>query len=209
MRKSYTQFEVSIYEVKANRADFAGDVRREKWRKYLPFCHRFYWAAPTGLIATDELAEEAGLIAHSDKGWHTVRKPPRRSDIQFDFDILLSVLFACGTEEMKNRNLRDRLNAAKWGQQGWDERASAKAFGKEVAELVRFARQGGAEAIIRERDRYRRGFERLCRRIGVRRKRDQEELLGEGRWADKQLAEAVADFASELQADTLPAEVPQ
>jgi len=197
MRKSYTQFEVAIYEVKANRADFSGDIARGKWRRYLPFCHRFYWAAPAGLIKLEDLEAEVGLIVRSNKGWQTVRKAAFRAEIEFDFDILLSVLFACGTEEGRVRDLRDRLNAARWATEGHEDRVRAKFFGQKIAELVHFARRGGAENIIRERDRYQRGFERVCRRIGLRKKRDQEDLLGEGKWTADCLDKALAAFVED------------
>ena len=46
VKPSYTKFCVSIYECKVSRADFLADVNAGKWRSYLPFCHRLYFACP-------------------------------------------------------------------------------------------------------------------------------------------------------------------
>lgn len=52
-----------IVEVKVARADLMGDA---KWRDYLDYCDRFYWAVTPGLASICEgeefLPEQAGLI---------------------------------------------------------------------------------------------------------------------------------------------------
>lgn len=54
---------LAIVEIKVARSDLLGD---DKWRDYLPYCDRFYWAVPPALSAIlgDErfLPSEAGLI---------------------------------------------------------------------------------------------------------------------------------------------------
>ncbi len=54
---------LTIVEIKVAKADLVGDL---KWRDYLDFCDRFYWAVPPGLagICDDQrfLPGEAGLI---------------------------------------------------------------------------------------------------------------------------------------------------
>ena len=59
MRKSWADFRCIGYEVKVSRHDFARDV---KWRRYLPYCHEFYFVCPAGLIGSDEVPDGAGLI---------------------------------------------------------------------------------------------------------------------------------------------------
>jgi len=49
---------ITAYEVKVSRSDFTGD---DKWPEYLDYCHRFYFACPSGLIAPNELPNEVGL----------------------------------------------------------------------------------------------------------------------------------------------------
>lgn len=61
---------ITIYEVKTNRTDFLNDIQSGKSRKYLPYCHYFYYAAPKGLICLKEIREtynfpEAGLIEYN------------------------------------------------------------------------------------------------------------------------------------------------
>ena len=54
---------LTIVEIKVSRADLLGDG---KWRDYLDYCDRFYWAVPAALAAIcDEerfLPGEAGLL---------------------------------------------------------------------------------------------------------------------------------------------------
>lgn len=59
MRKSWTDWRCIGYEVKVSRSDFTRD---RKWRRYLPYCHEFYFVCPAGLIRTDEVPDGAGLI---------------------------------------------------------------------------------------------------------------------------------------------------
>lgn len=51
--------EIRIFEVKSCRQDFVSD---KKWQKYLPYCTHFAFAAPKGVISTDELPQEIGLL---------------------------------------------------------------------------------------------------------------------------------------------------
>lgn len=56
--------EILIVEVKVSRADLLGDA---KWRDYLDYCDRYFWAVPSGfdldLFDRDSLAPETtGLI---------------------------------------------------------------------------------------------------------------------------------------------------
>lgn len=54
---------VCAFEVKVSRSDF---LRDEKWSEYLPWCNRFYFATPKGLLNDDEKekleGQGAGLI---------------------------------------------------------------------------------------------------------------------------------------------------
>ena len=59
MRKSWINHMIFGYEVKISRSDFLQD---KKWRDYLPYCHKFYFVTPWGLIDKQEIEEPAGLI---------------------------------------------------------------------------------------------------------------------------------------------------
>ncbi len=54
---------LAIVEIKVSRADLLGD---DKWRDYLAYCDRFYWAVPQSLSALLDdahfLPDEAGLL---------------------------------------------------------------------------------------------------------------------------------------------------
>lgn len=62
MARSWAHPAVTAYEIKVSRADFLGD---QKWHKYLDFCNYFYFAAPPGIIAPNELPPEVGLYVTS------------------------------------------------------------------------------------------------------------------------------------------------
>lgn len=59
MKKSWANPLTIGYEIKVSRGDFLQD---SKWHNYLDYCNEFYFAAPPGIIRTDELPPEAGLI---------------------------------------------------------------------------------------------------------------------------------------------------
>lgn len=66
------------YEIKVSRSDF---LRDEKWRGYLPYCNRFYFVAPAGVIKPEEVPEEAGLLLTTTNvtGLLTKKKAPHRN----------------------------------------------------------------------------------------------------------------------------------
>lgn len=50
------------FEFKVSRADFLRDLKSEKWKKYLGYCHTFTWVCPKGLIKKEEVEKPAGLL---------------------------------------------------------------------------------------------------------------------------------------------------
>ncbi len=72
IKPSWTQPCITGYEVKVSRSDFMAD---EKYVGYLPLCHRFYFACPSGLIKPEELHDSIGLIWYkAETGGLTTRK---------------------------------------------------------------------------------------------------------------------------------------
>lgn len=59
IKRTYAAPCLAGIEVKVDHKDF---VRDEKWPGYLPYCHKFYFACPTGLIKPEELTADVGLI---------------------------------------------------------------------------------------------------------------------------------------------------
>lgn len=71
---------VTIVEIKVSKADLRGDM---KWRDYLDYCDRFFWAVPSGfgLDPFDEewfLPETCGLIVADRYDAATLREPALR-----------------------------------------------------------------------------------------------------------------------------------
>jgi hypothetical protein len=64
--------EFLIVEVKSSVADFRGDG---KWREYLPYCDRFYFAVPETFPA-DILPEDCGLMVADGYGAAIRREAP-------------------------------------------------------------------------------------------------------------------------------------
>lgn len=63
------------FEVKAQRSDLLQDIRSEKYKKYLPFCSRFYFAYESGLAKPTEIPKPAGIVERDpETGWKLVRQ---------------------------------------------------------------------------------------------------------------------------------------
>lgn len=94
--KSYTRTNIRVFEVKASRSDLLGDVRREKWEKYLPYCDRLYFALGPGIEWKDLLAHQpVGVMVRGPKGWKTVRQGPVNPHRQpIPENIFLAVIFS-------------------------------------------------------------------------------------------------------------------
>ncbi len=71
---------ITIVEIKVSRADLRGDM---KWRDYLDYCDRFYWAVPGG-FALEPFEEEwflpevCGLIVADRYDAAVLREPAHR-----------------------------------------------------------------------------------------------------------------------------------
>jgi hypothetical protein len=71
---------ITIVEIKVSRADLLGDC---KWRDYLDYCDRFYWAVPQGFVLDlfeDDLREPGlcGLIVADRYDAAIIREPALR-----------------------------------------------------------------------------------------------------------------------------------
>lgn len=69
---------LTVIEVKVSIGDARSDVRKGKWKTYLPYCHKFYWAFPHALWAKhkDELKsyleDGAGVMVLQPSGYARV-----------------------------------------------------------------------------------------------------------------------------------------
>lgn len=73
----FANFTMSIFEVKATRSDFLHEIKSEKWRVYLKYCHRFYFAVKgLNVCNVAEIPHEAGLTILGATGWYTPKSAP-------------------------------------------------------------------------------------------------------------------------------------
>lgn len=107
-RRQYLRKEIRTYEVKISRSDFLSDVGSMKWRKYLSFSHRVYFAAPAGILKKGDIPSDAGLVVFGDSGWSTVKAARGHTPEGLDADAVLSILFSLKDEQLRIRDLRER-----------------------------------------------------------------------------------------------------
>lgn len=145
MRYSYTKSDITIYEVKNRRQDFNLDVGQAKYRRYLPFCDRFYFATSAGMITKVEVPTDAGLIVYSaDKNtWSVVKASPRHEANMTEMD-WKSLLMAKYTTEKRVRKLKDRIV--------WEENSklSEKVLGLDLEVKKKLEEVEGVESRIRD-----------------------------------------------------------
>ena len=156
-RPTYKEFTLSIFEVKISRADFLSDIRSDKWRLYLPHCHRFYFAAKDGVCKKNDIPEEAGLMIRNDKGWYTAKAAPRLMP-NVPQETLLSLIFARQRRSIREKRIDDILEMNRRGYRATDfmgASKSARVHGKDVARLLGVIGSLGISDIIEFLDRNR------------------------------------------------------
>ena len=138
IKPSYTQFCISIYEVKVSRADFLSDIRSDKWRGYLPHCNRFYFAVDAGVAKKDEIPEPAGLMVHGDKGWYTSKgAKPQKHEIPVE--TLKALLFSktrIPARIARQKEINDFLNHRRYYSDM--SKNLRKLFGSKITETITF-----------------------------------------------------------------------
>ena len=84
------------FEFKTIHGDFLRDIRTNKWRKYLKYCHTFSFVCPKGLIQKEEIESPAGLIwiwKDGDYFYSKIIRRPKKQDISQDTVLKLIALF--------------------------------------------------------------------------------------------------------------------
>ena len=114
VRKSYTRWDVQIYEIKAHRNDFLGEIRNDKWKTYLPMSSRFYFATPYwGVVKEDsEIPEGCGWIVRGPGGWK-IRQAPRIREFTPEPNQLLALLMAVDDKRKRAELEVSRLRSLK------------------------------------------------------------------------------------------------
>lgn len=138
IRKSYTRWDVQIYECKASRPDFLGELRNGKWQDYLGMSSRFYFATPVyGVVKEQsEIPETAGWIVRGAVGWKVIQVPKVR-EFKPEPNQLLALLM----------NYDDRVKA---GQRQIDMLKKAKHVHNVAANEKMHARMHKVEALIKD-----------------------------------------------------------
>lgn len=79
-----------IYEVKAERSDFANEIRTGKWRKYLEHCTRFDFVTVPDICHRSEIPDQAGWLVYEDGAFKRKKRAQKR-DAQVPKGFLLKV----------------------------------------------------------------------------------------------------------------------
>jgi len=132
IKPSYTRFCISIFEVKVSRSDFLSDIRSEKWRSYLPHCHRFYFATVGDIVKKTDIPDEAGWIHKGDNGW-SFRKGIKARENEIPLQTLQSILFMRQRMTVRDRQIAMMEEAYRKELSG-EKNELAKIIGKEVAD---------------------------------------------------------------------------
>ena len=163
IQKTFARRAIAAYEVKATKADFQSDIRSGKWSKYLPYCNRFYFATPRGLVTKAEIPPEAGWLTIGDNGWATVKAAPYAPDTgALQEDEWLSLIFYLDAHKRRVRDLEDRAAAAA----NTEQHGFARAVGERLAQALQGAKIA-TQASKREEERYRELTEAACRCLGI------------------------------------------
>jgi hypothetical protein len=145
---SYRRFTLSVYEIKVSRSDFLSDIRSEKWKLYLPNCHRFYFATSSDIVKKDDIPDPAGWIIRGENGWST-RKKATKLDNDIDKNVLLSLIFARQRRSSRERriDLVQDMKSRTYGRRDFNGRLkSCKILGKNLGVLHEISMKlGGIE----------------------------------------------------------------
>jgi hypothetical protein len=92
IKKSWTKPCITGYEIKVSRQDFLND---DKWPVYKNYCHRFYFACPTGLIQPDEIPDDVGLVWYNpDKKSLFTKKKSKFREIEMPTDMFYYIILS-------------------------------------------------------------------------------------------------------------------
>lgn len=113
MRLSRTNPNPTCYEVKVSRADFLADTQAGKYRRYLPYVRRIYFAAPSGLLSKADVPADAGLIVRGGTGWSVVKAAPiQKPDPERWPSLLMSIVLKLHPGPWQKPSRYERILAA-------------------------------------------------------------------------------------------------
>lgn len=129
IKPSYTKFNLDIYECKVSKSDFNNEIRSGKYKIYYQYCHRIYFACPSGLININEIPNGIGLIIRGNNGWKTIKQATKRN-IEIPYITLLSLLFYRG------RAYNKRSYIAVYNDINSTYKKRLKGFGREIKNKI-------------------------------------------------------------------------
>lgn len=132
IRPSWSKPRPTTYEVKVSRSDFLSDIRSEKWKRYLPWSKRFYFATPRGLVEKDEMPKGVGLMYRNENGWYSVkasRLHHRDDERERQSELAMALLLSLKPSpwDLPHPDRKERLRLLAERQRG------AKVYGEELA----------------------------------------------------------------------------
>lgn len=101
LKRTYSPLTTIGYEIKCTRADFEQD---QKWTKYLPYCHYFYFVCPAGLIRAADLPPEIGIIWASKEKLHTKHSAERSNPDPEKLNALMTYVLMSRSRVVANMN---------------------------------------------------------------------------------------------------------
>ena len=110
--KGYT---ATAYEIKVSRQDFKKDTY-DKQRYARLYSDYFFYVAPKGLVAKEEIPDWAGLIEYNfdtKSIKHTVKAPRRDKDAP-SWELVVSIIRNSGDVRRDTDILKDEISRLKW-----------------------------------------------------------------------------------------------
>ncbi len=147
MRRSYSQWQLSGYEIKMSRSDFLND---DKYPAYLLCCNVLYFVAPHGIIDPKELPEEVGLLVVAKTGSrvYTKKKAPIRT---IDPPVSLYEYVLMSRAKIENEDSHDH-DADLWQLTTWREYLDGKRELQDLGHVLSAQLAADVRTLRRERD---------------------------------------------------------
>lgn len=161
MKLSRTNPNPTCYEVKVSRSDFHADTQAGKYRRYLPYVRRLYFAAPAGMLSKDEIPGGCGLTVRGDKGWSVIKAAPiYQPDPEKWPSLLLSIVLKLHPGPWSQPDREERIRRALRRVASED---SLRHLGLQLSAAV----SGQLEDARLLRHRYERDRQYLAQRLGI------------------------------------------
>jgi len=150
MKKSWANQCFTGYEIKITRGDFMNDI---KWHQYLNYCNEFYFVCPAGLIKSEEIGEQAGLMWVSANGTRAWRKKmaPRLTPNIDKLNLLLQYVLMYRIKIVTSTyGTRDHTNPKVFWENWLKEKKLDWEFGNHVSKQISKRIRDGINNQIRE-----------------------------------------------------------